>query len=432
MKILKQSATLSLAMVSFAMLVYFMMGDQVAERRVPLIILSAIGLIWFSRQKTVAIIVFLIPLGPILDAAFLTPGRGIYATEALLLVGSFIWLAEQFRHPHPWPRPTTPVLFLALYAMVALLALLAGDYSQFSVLRMMRQLFLVVMTAIMVQDLFSRSGAFESLLKKWTFATLLSLSLLALGGIVEFLMTHSEPGSFYRGSVSLAVHIAFFSPIALSICLSTWSPNWRIAGATAWTLSIICLPLTASRGAMGSVFVSSLALLLVATIRGRQLGWRPLLLVFVIALAGIALLANPEIAGENFAYKVQASLKGDFFSTRTSQWKNGIDALKISPLVGQGPQASSNSIPLEMAQRHGIPAALLLLISIFIAMISPIRHAWSLDFSSNPIIWGVTFGILGFLLVGLAETGLGARTTPFLVMVVVISSLWKSKKEFIQ
>ncbi len=421
MNLLKRYAPLLAAVFSLALLVYFLLGDQVAERRIPLMILSALSLIWFSRPNALATIMMIIPVGPILDSAFLTSGRGIYATEAIMLTAIAIWMVHKARLRQTWKRPTLPVLLLCIYALAGVVALLAGNNSLFSNLRMLRQLFLTAMIALLVQDLISREQILDRLQKHWAAATLLGLAILALGGIAEFFKTHSEPGSFYGGSVTLAVHVAFFSPLALSIWLSSWSRLWRMAAAATWLLSMICLPLTASRGAMGSVLITSLALLLISSLRGRRLKWPALSLILIIAVAGGVLLGNPQLAGDNFAYKVNASLKGDFFSTRTSEWKQAMASIKTSPFIGEGPEASSHSIPLELAQRGGIAAALLMLAAVLAAMIASVRGNLVFDFSEATISWGIALGLLGFLLVGLAETGLGARTSPLLALVIAMT-----------
>jgi O-antigen ligase len=277
----------------------------------------------------------------------------------------------------------------------------------------------------------------------WTGGTLAALGQIGLFGIMEYLLAetgvlHFEPGSFYRSSVGLAVHIAFFSPLALGVALGASRREWRLAAAVSWVVAMMCLPLTASRGAIGSVFVTSVLVVLATARRTRGRAWRGIAAALVLLAAGLALLAaRPEIAGEAFAYKYRASVQGDFFSTRVDEWREAWAAIKAFPIFGEGPEAWAPSVFLELARRHGLPAALLAVAAIVAAMAGVIRRVWHRDRDPEPTLyrglhlssagWGVALGLIGLLLVGLAETGVGARTTPLLAVMISVAGMIGNK-----
>jgi O-antigen ligase len=412
----------ALAAVLLALLVYFLAGPEVAERRFALIALAVAAAVWFFRQNTPLAILVIVPIGPVLDMFFLTSGRGIYATEVILSAALVVWSAGVARRGLARPGPALPTQLLGGYTLLGIVALLLGAFALFDELRMLRQLLLASMTALMIGDLMSGSSDRAALLRLWMGAVLAGLFLLSIGGLAEFLTRRSEPGSFYRGSVGLAVHIAIFSPLALGLALSTWSRIWRLAALFSWLAAMLCLPLTASRGAIASVLLTSLALVSLTAWRHPRMRWRLLLPVVLAVLVGVGLFLKPDLAGETFAYKLEASLRGDFFSTRTTDWQQALTGIKAAPLSGSGPDASSGSIPLELAQRNGLPAAIMLLAAVVLAAVGVFRSAAGTR-SEDPLPgWGLALGLVGFLLVGLAETGLGARTMPLLVLLLSMSA----------
>ena len=463
----------------------------------------------------VGVMAVLVPLGPIVDYPFLAFGRWIYATEVLLIALLVGWLLQLAGGGGAPPRrraadgspPDVPVLLLAGYAGIGLMALAAGQLgrlqepvtSALSLLRPVRVLLLVgavlFATRSVRQDAaafarsaacahnaayahsaacarsaaYAHSAACARILRLWTAATLLALGLITTYGILERIAgcdAGSEPGSFYQSSVSLAVHIAFFSPVALCLWLGDSGRLWRWAGAAAWVASMLCLPLTASRGALGSVLLTSiLAVALVA--RGRRVPHRGRIVgILALATLGAFLLAlHPEVAGERFAHKLQNTLAGDLFSSRTAAWRDAWAAIGAHPLTGEHPGAWAPALPLEMARRHGIPAALLALSAIASGAWKAGRYAWHRNAAADPcpdpctdpdtesgatsydgcggercntsrngypgpnqerrlqpasVAWGVALGLTGLLLVGLAETSLGARTTPLATLTIAL------------
>ncbi len=394
--------------------------------------------------RLLMLVVVLVPLGPIVDAFFLTAGRGIYATEVVLLAALATWLTRGIlvHAAAHWPRPNLPVLLFCGYGAIGLLALVAGHadrFTSFPGYRMARVLLLAASTAYMVHTLAWEPGSRRRAIRLWTGATLIALGALGIYGIIEFLGTAPgdgsfEAASFYRSSVALAVHIAFFAPLALCVWLGASNRPWRLAGALSWWAAILCLPLTASRGGLGSVLATSVLALLVTARRTRGRAWRPIAVVLLVLMLAAALLAtHPQWAGAAFARKYHASLAGDLFSSRGDAWREGWIAIRNHPLCGEGPEAEAPSVPLELARRHGLPAALLALAAMLTAAWSAARQAWRRDRDAAPRLegglhtasvgWGLALGLAGLLLAGLAESGLGARTTPLLAVTLAIAGM---------
>jgi len=432
------------ALLFIAVMAHALAAPEVAERRFYLALLAASSLVWFTRAGSLASLAALVPLGPVVDFFFLTPGRGVYATEVVLMSALGGWLTSRAfgRDTTPWPRPSLPVLLFCNFGAVGLLALVAGHADRFvffTAYRMARVLLLSAAVGYMFHTLARDPRARARAVRVWTKASLAALGLLGLFGIVEYLVSgrgggHFEPGSFYRSSVGLAVHVAFFAPLALSIWLGASARIWRLAGAASWLLAVACLPLTASRGALGSLFATSVLVVLVTARRTRGRGWRGIAVVLLLLAAGLSLLAaRPELAGEAFAYKYRASIEGDFFSTRVEEWGEAWRAIGADPLFGEGPEAWAPSVPLELARRHGVPAALLALAAIVVAAWITARRAWRRDREPSPVLdrglhdasvaWGVALGLVGLFLVGLAETGLGARSTPLLAVTLSVAGM---------
>jgi len=430
------------ALLFIAVLAHALASGGIAGRRLYLVMLAAASVAWFTRRNAMQSLALLVPLGPIVDFFFLTPDRGIYATEVILLSALASWLTGKAygRDREPWPKPNLPVLLFSNFGAIALLALVAGHADRFVIFdayRMARVLLLATAVGFMFTALAGDDKRRAQTMRWWTGATLAALALLGLLGILEYLLTgrgggHFEPGSFYRSSVGLAVHAAFFGPVALCVALGASSSRWRLGGIVSWLLMLLCLPLTASRGALGSVLITLAMAILVTIRRTRGQGWRGIAVVMLVILAGaILLMVNPELAGESFAYKYRASIEGDFFSTRVDEWRETWTAIGRNPLFGEGPEAWAPSVPLELMRRHGIPAALLALAAIFAAVFSMGRRAWRWDRDETPamigglhvasLAWGVTLGLVGLFLVGLAETGLGARTTPLLAVMIAMT-----------
>lgn len=433
------------ALMFIVVLAHALAAPEVVERRLYLALLAAAALAWFTRAGSLMSLAVLVPLGPVVDYFFLTPGRGIYATEVVLLSALAGWLSAKAsgRDMAPWPRPNLPVLLFCNFGAIGLLALVAGHADRFvffSAYRMARVLLLAATTGFMFHALAAEPDLRSRAIRLWTGSTLAALGLLGLFGIVQYLLAgrgggHFEPGSFYDSSVGLAVHVAFFAPLALSVWLGASSREWRLAGAATWLVALVCLPLTASRGALGGVFVTSVLVVLVTARRTRGRAWRGMALVLLLLSAGLTLLAaRPELAGEAFAYKYRASIEGDFFSTRVDEWGEAWSAIKRYPVFGQGPDAWAPSVPLELMRRHGVPAALLALAALVLAAWGAARNAWRRDLSPTPHLnrglhgpsvgWGLVLGLVGLFLVGLAETGLGARTTPLLAVTISVAGIF--------
>ncbi len=433
------------ALFFIVVLAHALAAPEVAERRLYLALLAASALAWFTRPGSLLSLAVLVPVGPVVDWFFLTPGRGIYATEVVLLSALAGWLSTKAsgRDMTPWPRPNLPVLLFCNFGAIGLLALVAGHADRFvffSAYRMARVLLLAACVGYIFHALAADAETRKRTIRLWTGATLGALALLALFGIVQTLLAgrgggHFEPGSFYDSSVGLAVHTAFFAPLALSVWLGASSRQWRLAGAAAWLMALLCLPLTASRGALGSVFVTSVLVVLVTARRTRGRAWRGMAVVLLLLTVGLALLAaRPDLAGEAFAYKYRASIEGDFFSTRVDEWSEAWRAIRRYPIFGEGPDAWAPSVPLELMRRHGVPAALLALAAVVLAVWGSARNAWRRDLSPTPHInqglhgpsvgWGLVLGLVGLFLVGLAETGLGARTTPLLAVTISVAGIF--------
>ena len=264
---------------------------------------------------------------------------------------------------------------------------------------------------------------------------------MAGGGIAEYVFAiagkaDSEPGSFYRNSVGLAVHLAFFAPLGLAIWLGDSGRIWRLAGAIAWLASAACLPLTASRGAMGSVALTTLGLLAVTMRGGDRKRLRAPALALVVILAAAAVLAvRPELAGESFAYKWRATLAGDYFSTRWPDWREAAAAIGAHPLTGEGAGAGAPSIPLELARRLGLPAALLAMAALAYGSVTAGQVArgrgvrYGTGLASTSLAWGIAASLGGLLLVGLAETGLGNRATPLIAATLAAAALVVTQRQ---
>ncbi|MEZ4388097.1 MAG: O-antigen ligase family protein [Candidatus Krumholzibacteriia bacterium] len=414
-------------------------APQSAARQVPLVLLAALALVGFARPGARWLLAAVVPAGPVLDFWFLTPDRGVYATEVVLLAALATWLAGNAtgRNTTPWTRPSLPALLLAAFGLVGALALVAGqpdELHRFVAWRALRVLLLAAGAVFLLSAV--AIHARRPVAPVWTAATLATLLVLALGGIVEFLRDGAgqfEAGSFYASSVGLAVHVAFTAPLALCIWLGPSGRRWRLLAAAAWLTALVCLPLTASRGALAAVAITSVLAVVVHARRARRTAWRGAAAVMLaLALVATVLAVRPELAGEAFAYKYRASVEGDFFSTRTVQWHEAWRAIAARPLVGEGPGAWAPSVPLELARRHGVPAALLALAAIILAAWSAGKRAWQQDGGGVPaaaglhaasLDWGLALSLLGLLLVGLAETGLGARSTPLLVWLLVLAGL---------
>ncbi len=434
MKFAGRLLTFLIACGLIVLLAHALLAPESAERRLPLALLALVGLVVFARLSSMWLLAVIVPAGPVLDFFFLTPDRGIYATEVVLLAASASWLVNRAlgRDKTTWPRLSLPALLLAGFGLIGTLVLIVGFAQAFDVFTTWRALRVLLLTigAVYLLSRVAQDNK-RDIVSIWTGATLGTLLLLAVFGLVEFVLRGQgqyEEGSFYDSSIGLAVHFSFFAPLALSVWLGSSAKRWRLLGAAAWVTTLLCLPLTASRGALGSVFITSVLLVLVTARRTRGKGWRGIAVVLLVICVGIGILmSNPEIAGEAFAYKYRASIEGDFFSTRVNEWSEAWQGIKAHPLVGEGPATWAPSMPLEMARRHGVLAGLLVMAAIIVGAWTAGRRAWSLDgrksVSENlhqaSFYWGLTLGLAGLFLVGLAETGLGARSTPLLAWAVV-------------
>lgn len=432
-----------LAVVAAWLLFTFLLRGESAERPVTLLVLAVASLAWFARPASLLSLVVVFPVGAILDSPVLAPGRTIYATEVILLAAVVAigvrWAVlgrGEYGNRSSFPLPAG---LWAGFALAGILTLVAGHSEMLGTpagLRGLRVLFLALAVSFLLwglgRDAVIRSRAWLL----WTAVAVIGLGLLGLGGILEFLLAvirgggDRSPGSFYRSSVGLAAHIAFLSPLAVSLCLSRAGRSWRIGGGVAWLLALICMPLTASRGAMGSVLLTTVFLILVTARQWSSVQRRGVWIVFVVMAAGFTLLAiSPDIAGESFAYKFRKTVEGDFFSTRVDGWQEGMAAIAGNPLIGEGPNAWAPSMPLELARRHGVPAAILALVAIVLAGIrvgkwagrSARGRAGSSDQLVRAVGLGLSAGFGGLLLVGLAETGLGARLTPLVTSAILVA-----------
>lgn len=435
-----------LALVAIVLLAQSLAAPESAARRVPLLAVAALGILAFARPPARWLLFVLVPAGPVLDFAFLTPARGVYATEVVLLAALAATLASTAlgRLQTPWAWPARPALLLAAFGVAGALALLAGHADAMRSFVGWRALRVLALTtgAVFLLTAVGRQTS-RPLPALWTGATLGVLLLLGGGGVAEFAWRGGggqfEAGSFYGSAIGLSMHLAMAMPLALCVALGPSPRGWRLVAGAAWLLAFVCLPLTASRGALASVAITTALAVVVAVRRSRSGIWRPLAaLVLVVVVGGVVLVARPELAGEAFAYKFRASVAGDFLSTRTTAWTEARAAIAARPLDGEGPHTWVPSVPLELARRHGVPAALLALAAIGAAAVVAGRRGWRLDGAAQPnagevagtggvhdasLAWGLALGLVGLLLVGLAETGLGARSTPLLALTIVMVDL---------
>jgi len=429
------------ALLCLSLLAHALLGAGApASGRLPLLLLGAAALAWFAQPRPRWPLAAIVPVGPLLDFCFLTPGREVYATEVVLLAASGWWLARRALAPRPWGRPAPAILLWLGFAATGLIALALGPGGGPAIATWVRGARLLVLAGVvpllLLDDRSDGATRFGPLVW-WSAATLGAVVLLAAGGVAEFLLTivgrsDEEPGSFYRGSVGLAVHLASFAPLGLALWLGDSGRRWRLAGALAWLAAAACLPLTASRGAMGSLAATSALLVAATALAGDRRRLRaPLIALAALGVVAVVLLLKPELAGGSFAYKLRASLSGDYFSTRLPAWRESFAAIAAHPLTGEGPEAFAPSIPLELARRLGLPAALLALSASVAAAAAAWRAARRCadvggdrvaGLSRSSLALGVAGGVVGLLLVGLAETGLGNRTTPLLAATLAIAA----------
>ena len=429
------------ALLCLSLLAHALVGAGApASGRLPLLLLGAAALAWFAQPRPRWPLAAIVPVGPLLDFGFLPAGREVYATEVVLLAAAAWWLARRALAPRPWARPAPAILLWQAFAAVGLIALALGPGGGPASATWVRGVRLLVLAGVvpllMLDDRCDGATRFAPPVW-WAAATLGAVALLAAGGVAEFLLTivgrsDEEPGSFYRGSVGLAVHLASFAPLGLALWLGDSGRRWRLAGALAWLAAAACLPLTASRGAMGSLAATSTLLVAATALAGDHRRLRaPLIALAALGVVAVALLLKPELAGGSFAYKLRASLAGDYFSTRLPAWRESFVAIAAHPLAGEGPEAFAPSIPLELARRLGLPAALLALSALLAAAVAAGRAArrpadvdgvHGAGLSRSSLALGVAVGMVGLLLVGLAETGLGNRTTPLFAATLAIAA----------
>jgi len=427
----------TIALFSLALLAWFSVDAATSSVRIIRAIIACAVLAGFATFMPLRLLIWIIPLGPILDASLLWSGSEIYLTEMVVLAGVATWAIGLMRGRLTAPDLSLPVLLMVAFGAIGVVALLIGHPEQLettSGLRSVRVLWIAGVLAWLWNSFDADHGR---RIESWTRASLLGLALLALGGIAEFAVgdRSAEPGSFYGSSIGLAVHLAFMMPLALAVVLGNGLRRAKVLAAVGYGLGLGVLVLTASRGALASVALTTLVLTLLSL--SRLVGRRRLIVPGIVALgvAGAVTLAmNPELAGESFAYKFERSLEGDFLSTRTPEWREAVAAIQASPLLGEGAEAWSPSMPLEMARRHGIPAALALFGAILTAIWWGGRRRGASDLSGACVapatsLRGVTFGLIGLVLVGLAETGLGARFTPLLAAAIATAANSKRLSE---
>ncbi len=431
------------ALLCLSLLAHALLGAGApASGRLPLLLLGAAALAWFAQPRPRWPVAAIVPAGPLLDFCFWSAGREVYATEVVLLAAAAWWLARRALAPRPWVRPAPAILLWLGFVAAGLIALAVGPGGGPASATWVRGVRLLVLAGVVPLLLLDdpRSGESTRLgpLVWWAAATLGAVVLLAAGGVAEFLLTiagrsDEEPGSFYRGSVGLAVHLASFAPLGLALWLGDSGRRWRLAGALAWLAAAACLPLTASRGAMGSLAATSALLVAATALSGDRRRLRaPLIALAALGAVAVVLLLKPELAGGSFAYKLRASLAGDYFSTRLPAWRESFAAIAAHPLTGEGPEAFAPSIPLELARRLGLPAALLALSAMLFALVATIRASrriapcafpFGSGLSHSSVTMGVAAGIAGLLLVGMAETGLGNRSTPLISTAMAVATL---------
>lgn len=417
----------ALSLLAAGLLAAFVVRDG----RVHAIILAAAACAWFARPAALPSLAIIIPFGPILDWPFLGSPAKIYAAEIVLLAAAAC-AGARFALARDDParvriRVPLPLILLGAYAAAGAVALAAGHpriLASFDGLRAVRVLSLTVAAPLLLLAIAREDGDRDRAIRRFLLATVAALGVIAAAGIAEFALSlrgatgRPEPGSFYRESVQVAVHIALFSPAALSLFFSADARPMRLAGGAAWILSFLCLVLTASRGAMASVLITS-AIVVAGGAKSAAARRSIAIAVAVAAIGAGILIVKPEIAGESFGRKLRATLAGDFFSSREAAWREEASSIRAHPIAGEAPWATASSLYLELARRHGIPAAALAVAAIASAALAAFRVRRGL---------GIAAGLLGLLIVGFAETSIGARTTPLIATAVAMACLVDSRR----
>jgi O-antigen ligase len=321
----------------------------------------------------------------------------------------------------------TEIRLLLLYLVWVLLSCFNSSYFSESFRGIFKVLESILVFTIPATELKGRD-----IVKRTLTVLCLSVTVVCLNGLYQYfagtgLIRHRQlihldylrriSSSFVHPN-SLGIYLSVCATVLTSFMVSKASgPVLRWAVCLPWSLSLVCLFLTRSRGAW---MAFAFSLFLLAIMRAKRV-----LVAFIIAMAVIIILMPPGVRN---SLREAADISTGTTRERVMLWKGTAGMIKQHPVLGFGINTYSKVFPeykppeyadyrythncyLQMASEIGIPGML-----IFLAFLGTVFfRCWNWIYARTISIrrtmgTGLTAGLAGFAAASAVDTHLYSLT----------------------
>ncbi|HDT11179.1 MAG TPA: hypothetical protein ENN58_00420, partial [bacterium] len=390
------------------------------------------------RRGCVAYGLILIPFIPLLNI-LPSPEQSLFYLSDVLVLSVIFWtiafsLASK---SYCLMRTDIDLPFLG-YSLISALAVLVPMVSKSDVegnIRLFKILFesyFIYYTTVAIL-VFRRD-----ILEKVIFATLIVCSIISILAVFQFLKTGSVPGSVFNDSEMLSIYLTLVLPLALGVLVYSDERVNRVLAAAAFLSGGMALFLSYSRAGWISGAVTSLILAIhylffadryLRTDRaGRHRKKKALFVILTLSSLLCLWFCYVERLVRDIFYARFMSIFSDYtLGGRVDLWKSAWRLIQDSPLLGHGAFPNVYNLYLQVAGQFGLVALaffFFLFLKFFGVVFIRLKNVKSPR--ERGIVVAGSLGVLGLLIVGMAESSLGSRMSPlFWMQVGMVMALQK-------
>jgi len=391
------------------------------------------------KKEYVGYGLILVPLTPILNTLPIFGQNLFYPSDAVVLLVILCYLGSLFSKSFRLIRTDIDLPFMG-YSLVASLAVLVSLISKGDMAGNVRLLKILFESCLVYYITVSFLTSRKDLMNKVILAIISFFFIISALAVYKFLRSGSVPGSVFNDSEALGIYLTLVLPLILGLMLYGYSGTGKALVGIIFSLGCAALFLSSSRAG----WISGAITLSILGVHRLVLGGK-----YVVKNDGAgkrkkakAFLAIPALSGVLYYlwfYYVQGPIRDVFylrfmsifsdntFGGRVDLWESAWRLIQDSPLLGHGPTVNVYNLYLQTAAQFGL-VALILFLFVFMKFFGVTFGRLKNIKSSREfgVVMGGALGVLGLLIVGMAESALGSRMSPlFWMQVGMVMALQK-------
>jgi O-antigen ligase len=374
----------------------------------------------------------LVPLTPLLNTLPFLKQDFFYFSDIIILsligIGIINFLSPKGN------RPVTTEIDLPLlgYSLIACLSVMVSLFSQGDAVGNLRLLKIIFESYfvyyITVVFLASRKDFADNLI----FATLIASLIISGLAIYQFFRSGSIPGSIFNDSEMLSIYLTLILPLIFGFLIYGYDGTGKMFAGIVFSLGCLSLFLSFFRAGWisGALTLSILGLCRLFggnkhSVKSRGSGTGKRVAVFLSILFASGLLYwlwyhhIHATTRDAFYLRFMSIFSDHTFGGRVDLWEVALQLIQGSPLLGHGPTVNVYNLYLQVAAQFGL-VALILFLFVFMKFFGVTLGRLKNIKSSREfgVVMGGALGVLGMLIVGMAESSLGSRMSPLFWMQV--------------